>query len=108
VTELFKQIKVAPFLAHPVYTRMNLSSVKWAECDKTQCRELLGMFMCVCTALCTIVAHSIAQKRRDNFPSCLPDNYHCSDDVYLREGGWRSSKTDYSGYSKTDQQLRTV
>jgi len=40
----------------------------------------------VCIALCTIVAHNIAQYRPDNFPSYPPDNHHCSDDVYLREG----------------------
>jgi len=38
-------------------------------------------------ALCTIVAHNIAQNRPDNFPSYPPDNHYCSDDVYLREGG---------------------
>ena len=45
------------------------------------------MFICVCSSLCTIVAHNTAQNRPDNFPSCPPDNHHCSDDVYLREGG---------------------
>jgi len=40
----------------------------------------------VCIALCTIVAHNIAQNKPDNFPSYPPDNHHCSDDVYLREG----------------------
>jgi len=43
--------------------------------------------MCVCIALCTTVAHNIAQNRPDNFPSYPPDNHHCSDDVYLREDG---------------------
>jgi len=43
--------------------------------------------MCVCIALCTIVAHNTAQNRPDNFPS-----YHCSDDVYMREWGQHSSK----------------
>ena len=43
--------------------------------------------MCVCIALCTIVAHNIAQNRPDNLLSYHPDNHHCSDDVYLREGG---------------------
>jgi len=66
---------------------MNLHTVKWAQWDKTQPRELLGLFICACTALCTIVAHNIAQNRRDNFPSYPPDNHQCSDDVYLREGG---------------------
>jgi len=42
---------------------MNLSTVKWAQWDKTQSRELLGLFICVCIALCTIVTHNIAQNR---------------------------------------------
>jgi len=66
---------------------MNLSTVKWAQRDKNQSRELLGLFMCVCIALCTIVAHNIAQNRPDNFPSYPLYNHHCSDDVYFREGG---------------------
>jgi len=70
------------------YTKINLSTVKWAQWDKTQSRELLGLFICVCIALCTIVVHNIAQNRPDNFPSYPPDNHHCSDDVYLREGGY--------------------
>jgi len=41
----------------------------------------------VCIALCTIVAHNIAQNRPDSFPPYPPDNHHSSDDVYLREGG---------------------
>jgi len=54
-------------------TIMNLSNVKWAQWDRTQSRELLGLFICVCIALCTIVAHNIAQNRPDNFPSYPPD-----------------------------------
>ena len=65
---------------------MNLSTVKWAQWDKTQSRDLL-VCSYVCTALCTIVAHNIAQNRPDNFPPYPPDNHHFSDDVYLREGG---------------------
>jgi len=42
----------------------------------------------VCIALCTIVAHNIAQNRPDSVPPYPPDNHHCSDDVYLREGGF--------------------
>ena len=68
-----------------IYTKMNLSTVKWAKWDKTQSRELLGLFICVCSSLCTTVAHNSAQNRPDNFPSCPPDNQHCSDDVYLGE-----------------------
>jgi len=41
----------------------------------------------VCIALCTIVAHNIAQNRPDSFPPYPPDNHHYSNDVYLREGG---------------------
>jgi len=61
--------------------------MKWAQWDKTQSRELLGLLICVCIALCTTAAHKIAQNRPDNFPSYPLDNHHCSDDVYLREGG---------------------
>jgi len=69
------------------YTKMNLNRVKWAQWDKTQSRELLVLFICMCSSLCTIVTHNTAQNRPDNFPSCPPDNHHCSDDVYLRERG---------------------
>ena len=51
----------------------------------------VSLFICVCIALCTIVAHNIAQNRPDNFPPYPPDNHHCSDDVYLREGGGASA-----------------
>jgi len=74
-------------LLHRATIKMNLSTVKWAQWDKSQSKELLGLFICVRSALCTIVAHNIAQNRHDNFPSYPPDNHHCSDDVYLREGG---------------------
>jgi len=69
------------------YTKMNLSTVKCAQWDKTQSIELIVLFICVCTSLCTIVAHNTAQNRPDNFPSCPPDNRHCSDDVHLSERG---------------------
>jgi len=48
--------------------------------------ELLGLFICVCIALCRVIAHNTAQNRPDNFPCYLPDNHHCSNDVYLRKG----------------------
>ena len=35
-------------------------------------RELLGLFICVCIALCTVIAHNTAQNRPDNFPSYPP------------------------------------
>jgi len=75
-----------PTHACNTYTKMNLSTVKWAQWDKTHSREPLDLFICVCIALCTIVAHNIAQNRPDNFPSYPLDNHYCSDDVYLREG----------------------
>ena len=77
---------------------MNLRTVKWAQRDKTQSRELLGLFICVCSSLCTIVAHNTAQNRPDNFPACPPDSHHCSDDVYLREGGSTIAGEQLSGY----------
>ena len=51
----------------------------------------VSLFICVRNALSTIVAHNIAQNRHDNFPSYPLDNHHCSDDVYLREGGCLSA-----------------
>jgi len=74
------------------YTKMNLSLVKWAQWDKTQSRELLGLFICVRSSLCKIVAHNTAQNR--------PDNHHCSDDVYLRERG-SGSRDDFLSRSST-------
>jgi len=65
--------------------KMNLSTVKWAQWDKTQSRELLVLFMCACIALCTTVAHNIAQIRFDNFAYYPPDNHHWSDYVCLSE-----------------------
>jgi len=50
----------------------------------------------VCIALCTIVAHNIAQNRHDSFPPYPPDNHHISDDVYLREGGVTCSVQNFS------------
>jgi len=50
-------------------------------------QRTVSLFIGVCIALCTIVAHNIAQNRPDSFPPYPPDNHHISDDVYLREGG---------------------
>ena len=50
-------------------------------------QRTVSLFICVCIALCTIVAHNIAQNRPESFPPCPPDDHHSSDDVYLREGG---------------------
>jgi len=60
---------------------MNLSTVKWAQWDRTQSRELFGLFICVCVALCTIVVHNIAQNRADNFPS-YPSAFCCTLNLY--------------------------
>ena len=79
--------------------KMNLSTVKWAQWDKTRSRDLLGLFICVCIALCTIVAHNIAQNIPDNFPPYPPDNHHSSDDVYLREGGGRTENSNSKEYT---------
>jgi len=46
-----------------------------------------SLFICVCIALCTIVAHNIAQNRPDSFLPYPPGNHHCSDDVYLTSLG---------------------
>jgi len=46
-------------------------------------QRIVSLFICVCFALCTIVA----QNRPDSFSPYPPDNHHCSDDVCLREGG---------------------
>ena len=35
----------------------------------------VSLFICVCIALCTIVAHNIAQNRPDNFPPYPPDSH---------------------------------
>jgi len=55
-------------------------------------QRTVSLFICVCITLCTIVAHNIAQNRPDSFPPYPPDNHHCSDDVYLREGGPRFTR----------------
>jgi len=77
---------------------MNLSTVKSVQWDKTKSGELLGLFSCVCIALCTIVVHNTAKNRSDNFPSYASDNHHCSDDVYLRKGGSQLLKYEKSKY----------
>jgi len=56
--------------------------------------------MCVCIVLCTNVAHNTPQNRPDNIPSYPPDNCHCFDDDYLREGrGFGIKKLESLGYS---------
>jgi len=36
-------------------------------------QRIVSLFICVCIALCTIVAHNIAQNRPDSFPPYPPD-----------------------------------
>ena len=48
-------------------------------------QRTVSLFICVCIALCTNVAHNIAQNRPDSFPPYPPDDHHSSDDVYLTE-----------------------
>ena len=40
-------------------------------------QRTVSLFICVCIALCTIVAHNIAQNRRDNFPPYPPLLQRC-------------------------------
>jgi len=46
----------------------------------------------MCISLCITVVHNTAQNSSDNFPSCPPDNHHCSDDVYWRAGDYVSKR----------------
>ena len=62
----------------------------------------VSMFICVCIALCTIVAHNIAQNRPDSFPPYPPDNHHISDDVYLREGGRNNNNNNNNNDSNSN------
>ena len=57
----------------------------------------------MCIVLCTIVAHNIAQNRPDTFPTYPLDNHHCSDDVYLREGGGAITTTIKQIYIKESE-----
>jgi len=68
-------------------------------------QRTISLFICVCIALCTIVAHNIAQNRPDSFPPYPPENHHCSDDVDLREGG-----TIYKNYDteKSEELYQTA
>jgi len=61
-------------------------------------QRTVSLFICVCIALCTIVAHNIAQNRPDSFPPYPPDDHHSSDDVYLREGGQTDRQTMLLGW----------
>jgi len=60
-------------------------------------QRTVSLFICVCIALYTIVAHNIAQNRPDSFPPYPPDDQHSSDDVYLREGGLYNGLPYYIG-----------
>jgi len=59
------------------------------------------------TALCTIAAHNTAENRPHNLPSYPADNYHCSDDVSLREGG-TPAKDSWDVRPLSSQWMHTV
>ena len=40
----------------------------------------------VCAVHCVQLLHTILHRTDLIFPSCPPDDHHCSDDVYFREG----------------------
>ena len=64
-------------------------------------QRTVSLFICVCIALCTIVAHNIAQNRPDSFPPYLPDDHHSSDDVYIwGKGGFCDRKSRVLKYFK--------
>jgi len=56
-------------------------------------KQLLGMFMYV---HCTVhnCSTQSSQNRPDNFLSYSPDNHHCSDYIYFREGETKGEKDD--------------
>jgi len=77
-------------------------------------QRTVSLFICVCIALCTIVAHNIAQNRPDSFPPYPPDDHHSSDDVYLREGGptkqnlYAQVHTEWPAYSQPTQSAEGI
>ena len=79
---VIQKIHTFTYIHKNEYKHSEMGPVKQNPIQRT-----VSLFICVCIALCTIVAHNIAQNRPDNFPPYPPDNHHCSDDVYLRKGG---------------------
>ena len=61
-------------------TKMNLSTVKWAQWDKNQSRELL-VCSYVCALHCAELLHTILHRTDLIISAYTPDNHHCSDDV---------------------------
>ena len=61
-------------------------------------RTVRSVHMCMC---CTIAAHNIAQNRPDSFPSYPPDNRHCSNNDYLRQGGTKRGITVHNTTQKS-------
>ena len=84
---------------------MNLSTVKWAQWDKTHSREMLGPFICVCIALCTTVVHNIARNRPDNFPSYPPNN-HQTQSRHSHETRDMTQPRPHNTNSETEPRLR--
>jgi len=50
-------------------TQINLCTVKWAKCDKTQSREPEELLIEVCLWLCTTSVQNTTQNSSDNLPS---------------------------------------
>jgi len=69
------------YTQNSTYTKMNLTHSEMGPVRQNPIQRTVGLFICVCIALRTNVAHNIAQNRPDNFPSYPPDDHHCSDDV---------------------------
>jgi len=54
-----------------VLKKLNLTQQKYTYTNKLTNKQLLGLFICVCIALCTTVAHNTVQNRSNNFPLTL-------------------------------------
>ena len=87
IDKVIAMVRVAPFFdSRCIYRHESKHSGMGPVRQNPIQRTVRSVNVCVCIALCTVVARNIAQNRSDNFPSYPPDNHHCSDDVCLREG----------------------
>jgi len=62
---------------HAIYSDTQYTKSKHSEMGPVKQKPMqrtVSLFIGVCIALCTIVAHNIAQNRPDNFPSYPPDS----------------------------------
>jgi len=53
-------------------------------------QRTVSLLICVCIALCTIVAHNIAQNRPDSFPPYPPDKTACDRETNTSQKQMRS------------------